>query len=159
MDDSMQLYLIRHAIAEEPRRDLPDEARALTPEGRERFQLEVRGMQRLGLAFERLLHSPLRRARETAELLAPLAAGALEVNELLAQAPGDELVASLAGDNLALVGHEPWLTQFAGLLTGARSGLQLKKGGVLVLEGKPRAGGMKLVQALAPSTLRELGRD
>jgi len=153
----MRLCLIRHAIAEEPRLGLRDELRALTSEGRESFEREVRGLKRLGFEFERLVHSPLRRARETAELLAPLVAGGLEASELLAQAPGEELIASLAGEQLALVGHEPSLTQLAGLLIGARTGLQLKKGGVLVLEGRPRAGGMKLVQALAPATLRELG--
>jgi len=117
----------------------------------------VRGLERLGFRFERLVHSPLRRAHETAELLAPLVAGELEPSALLARAPGDELVASLAGEELALVGHEPWLTQLAGILIGAPAGLALKKGGVLVLEGKPRAGGMQLVQALAPATLRALG--
>ena len=89
-------------------------------------------------------------------MLEPLVEGELETSALLARAPGAELVASLSGDELALVGHEPWLTELAGLLIGASAGLELKKGGVLVLEGKPRAGGMQLVQALAPATLRAL---
>lgn len=153
----MRLTLIRHAIAEDAHAGLRDAERALTREGRERFEKEVRGLARLGFEFERVVHSPLRRARETAELLVPLFPGELETSALLAQAPDEELVASLSGAKLALVGHEPWLTQLAGLLIGTPFGLELKKGGVLVLEGKPRAGGMKLVQALAPATLRELG--
>jgi phosphohistidine phosphatase len=157
MARSMRLCLIRHAIAEDARPGLCDEARALTAKGRERFAKEVRGLERLGFRFERLVHSPLRRARETAELLAPLSEGELVPSALLAEAPGAELVASLAGAELALVGHEPWLTELAGLLIGAPAGLELKKGGVLVLEGQPRAGGMQLVQALAPATLRALG--
>jgi len=153
----MRLFLIRHAIAEEAHLGLSDAARALTLEGRERMLLELRGLERLGFRFERLLHSPLRRARETAELLAPLVAGELEVCELLAAPPGPALRACLAGESLALVGHEPWLTQLAGELLGEAYGLPLKKGGVLVLEGAARPGGMQLVQALAPSALRELG--
>jgi phosphohistidine phosphatase len=157
----VQLFLIRHAIAEDPRAGLRDAARALTKEGRERFEEEVRGLRQLGISFERLLHSPLRRALETAELLAPLVEGELEVSALLAAAPGPELVAQLAGARLALVGHEPWLSELAWMLVAGHadaSGFALKKGGLLLLEGEPRPGGMRLVQALAPSTLRELGR-
>ena len=153
----MRLYLIRHAIAEEAHAGLSDAARALTPEGRERMLLELHGMRRLGFGFERLLHSPLRRARETAELVAPLVAGELEVCDLLAAPPGPALRACLAGESIALVGHEPWLTQLAGELLGEAYGAPLKKGGVLVLEGEPRPGGMQLVQALAPAELRALG--
>jgi phosphohistidine phosphatase len=155
----MQLYLIRHAIAEERAPGLPDEARALTLEGRSRLKQELRGLRRLGIGFERLVHSPLRRALETAELLAPLVEGELHASALLAEPPGPALLAGLAGESLALVGHEPWLTQLASLLIGGTPALALKKGGVLVLEGEPRAGGMRLVQALAPATLRALGED
>jgi phosphohistidine phosphatase len=155
----MQLYLIRHAVAEEPRAGLRDEERALTPEGRRRFEQELRGLRRLELRFGRLVHSPLRRALETAELLAPLVEGELEVSPLLCAAPGKALLASLGGESLALVGHEPWLSQLAGQLLGGEPALALKKGGLLVLEGEPRAGGMRLLQALAPATLRALGES
>jgi len=156
----MQLFLIRHAIAEEPRAGLRDEARALTPAGRARFSEEVKGLERLGFSFERLRHSPLRRALETAELLVPLVEGELEVDARLAGAPGAELIASLEGANLALVGHEPWLSELGWQLVSGgadASGFALKKGGILQLEGDPRPGGMRLVQALAPATLRALG--
>ena len=155
----MQLYLIRHAIAEERAPGLPDEGRALTLEGRSRMKQEMRGLRRLGISFERLAHSPLRRALETAEILAPLVEGKPRVSALLAQAPGPALLDSLAGESLALVGHDPWLSQLAGLLIGGTPALTLKKGGVLVLEGEARAGGMRLVQSLAPATLRALGED
>ena len=156
----MQLFLIRHAIAEDSRQGLRDEARALTSEGRKRFAEEVKGLERLGIAFERLRHSPLRRALETAELLVPFVEGELEVDARLAGAPGAELIASLEGANLALVGHEPWLSELAWQLVSGgadASGFALKKGGILQLEGEPRPGGMRLVQALAPATLRALG--
>ncbi len=156
----MQLFLIRHAIAEDPRAGLRDEARTLTSEGRKRFEEEVRGLERLGISFERLRHSPLRRALETAELLVPLVEGELEVDARLAAVPGTELIASLAGERLGMVGHEPWLSELAWQLVSGSpdaSGFALKKGGMLLLEGEPRPGGMRLVQALAPATLRALG--
>ena len=40
----MDLYVIRHAIAEEGREDLPDAERALTRKGRRRFRAVVRGL-------------------------------------------------------------------------------------------------------------------
>src|SRR5258707_13791920 len=107
----MQLFLIRHAIAEDPRAGLRDESRALTAEGRRRFTEELRGLERLDFRFERLRHSPLRRALETAELLVPLVEGELAVDARLATAPGAGLIASLAGESLALGGHEPWLSE------------------------------------------------
>src|SRR4030095_5411249 len=98
----MRLTLVRHAIAEDPRAGLRDAARAPTDERRERFAEEVRGLRRLDVRFERLLHSPLRRALETAELLAPLVEERLEVSALLAASPGPELLEQLSGEKLAL---------------------------------------------------------
>ncbi len=162
----MKLYLIRHAAAEERAADGRDAARALTAEGRRRFREIVHGLQRLDVRVERLVHSPARRACQTAELCLPLVEGELEVSDLLYAPPGEELLAALAGERVALVGHEPWLSELAfWLISGshARSGglgaaLELEKGGLLELEGEPQPGGMTLLQALAPGTLRKLGR-
>ncbi|HVQ24975.1 MAG TPA: histidine phosphatase family protein, partial [Planctomycetota bacterium] len=68
----MDLVVVRHAIAEERSADRPDDERALTPRGRRRMRLAVGGLRRLGLRFDLVLHSPLRRAEQTAELLDPL---------------------------------------------------------------------------------------
>lgn len=161
----MKLYLVRHAPAEALAADGRDQVRALTPEGRAGFDEIVRGLERLGLRFERLLHSPARRALETAELLAPLVDGELVVDERLYRAPEASFFAALAGDRLALVGHQPWLAQLAGWLasgeppgSSAAPRLSLGKGGLIELEGEPRPGGMQFVQLLAPRTLRKLGR-
>ncbi len=79
----MDLYLLRHAIAEERSNDGSDSARALTPEGAEKMRIGARGLQRLGVHLDRLLTSPLTRARETADIvgaalnIAPETVGAL----------------------------------------------------------------------------------
>jgi phosphohistidine phosphatase len=93
----------------------------------------------------RLLSSPLRRARETAELaLSAGLAPSLELAEALA--PGGEALAALpawlesleapagASPRLLLVGHEPDLSNLAARLIGAPPGsLELRKAGLAVL--------------------------
>ena len=68
----MELFLIRHAIAVPGSMLLADADRPLTPKGRKRFSQAVLGLQHLKVRFDRLYHSPWRRAVETAELLAPV---------------------------------------------------------------------------------------
>lgn len=151
----MRLALIRHAIAEEGD---DDDARPLSKKGRKRFQDEVQALTALGLRFERVLHSPKLRAVQTAELLAALADAGLEVTPLLARAPSEELIESLRGESLALVGHEPHLsTLLAWLVTGDRAlgaRVELKKGAVALLEGEAKPGGMQLLALLPPRVLR-----
>lgn len=154
----MDLFLIRHAIAED---GADDAARPLSDEGAKKFSRAVRGLDALGLRFDRVLHSPKRRAVETAERLGPLAADAdFEVTTLLAEPPSDELLSHLHGRTVALVGHEPHLSALlAWLVVGApdEGNFLLKKGGVAHLSGEPEPGGMQLVALYPPKTLRELG--
>ena len=67
----MDLYIVRHAIAVE--RGDPaypwDDDRPLTPEGIHKFRLAARGLEKLEARIERILASPLLRARQTAEIL------------------------------------------------------------------------------------------
>ena len=162
----MELLVVRHGIAEDSAPSGRDADRALTRDGRQGMAAEVRGLLRLQLRVERVLHSPWRRARETAELLEPLlehGGARIEPCEHLAAPPERALLAALRGERLAVVGHEPWLTELvAWLATGARraaSGLELKKGGVAWLEGEPRPGAMVLRALLTPRALRRLGGE
>jgi phosphohistidine phosphatase len=161
----MKLYVVRHAIAEARGAESADDARGLTDEGRRRFDMGVRGLDRSKVRLDRLLHSPLRRAVETAELLVPLlrAEGETEVVDELARSPTPELLEHLrSGEEVAVVGHEPWLGELVAWLATERRELapvfELKKGAVAVLAGEPRPGGMTLEALLPPRTLRKLGR-
>lgn len=162
----MHLHLVRHAAATDRSVDLPDDGRPLTRDGRRRFRRGVRGLAALDVRYDLVVHSPLLRAVETAELLAGLAAE-LRVDERLAQPPSRQLIGwlgTLAGeghDSVALVGHQPWLGELGALLlTGSSesaSAFPLKKGGVLWLEGEPVPGALTLRAALTPAILRALG--
>jgi len=157
----MELFVIRHAIAVPGRMLLADAERPLTPQGRERFAQAVLGLQRLKIRFDRLYHSPWRRAAETAELLAPVLAGKAVDSPALARAPSQDLLETLVGKRVALVGHEPWMGELvAWLTTGAPSDgsvFAFKRGGVAWLEGPPQPGHMVLQAFLAPKVLRALG--
>ncbi|GIW24161.1 histidine phosphatase family protein [Meiothermus sp.] len=155
----MEIYLVRHAIALEALPGQSDDARPLSEPGRQKFKEAVQGLGRLGVHFDRLYHSPKLRAVQTAELLVPLLEGETEVTPYLAAEPGLPLLEALQGNNVALVGHEPWIGSLcAWLLTGRKDGgpFPFKKGGVAWLEGTPKPGGMKLRGFWSPRVLRRL---
>jgi phosphohistidine phosphatase len=157
----MHLYVVRHGIAEETN-EAGDAARELTAEGRKKLKKSIRGLRELGVSFDRVLTSPWRRAVETAAMLAPICDDAPVVTELLAQTPRSELLAMISerGQDTAVVGHEPWLSELAAWLAFGeqryRDGITLKKGGVIHLSGNAIPHGMKLHAHLPPKVLRSL---
>ncbi len=158
--NAVQLYLIRHAIALEAEPGQSDDARPLSPEGIEKFKGVVRGLKQLEIALDHLYHSPKLRAVQTAELLVPLLNGETIVTPHLAEDPSPQLLKAITGQSVALVGHEPWLSDLcAWLLMGRMEGGQFpfKKGGVALLEGTAKPGSMKLVGFWSPKVLRSLG--
>jgi phosphohistidine phosphatase len=165
----MEIFLVRHAIAVERSADRPDAARPLSERGRARFSRAVRGMARLELRFDRVLHSPWLRAVQTAELLAPITDGdgAREETERLADDPDAALLALAArhpqAARVAFVGHEPWMGELLSLLVlgtaahGER--FPFKKGGVAWLVGEPRPGGTALKAVFTPKALWQMAGD
>jgi phosphohistidine phosphatase len=154
----MELFVMRHATAEPRRPGYDDEKRALTRRGRERWKCAVEGLRDLKVSVDRLLHSPWLRAVETADLAKELVDGERVETHNLVVAPRQTLLDELRGQRVAVIGHEPWLTELiAWLVLGdpsAGSQLVLKKGGVAWLEGEPRPGQMKLRALFTPRSLR-----
>lgn len=161
-----QLLLLRHGIAEERREGLAEEARALTGRGQRRTAAVVAALAERGLRADRLLSSPLTRARQTAELaLAAGLAPSLAIEAALR--PGSDACAALPGwfaalappgplgRRLLLVGHEPDLGDLACRLLGARPGsVPLRKAGLAVLElPAGAAAGARLLLLLSPRLL------
>ncbi|MBD2663781.1 phosphohistidine phosphatase, SixA [Richelia sinica FACHB-800] len=138
----MELYLIRHGIAEEHQSGLKDEERQLTQEGRQKTKKVAQRLVKLDLHFDLILTSPLVRARQTAEIL--IAAGLSshqEESHHLSPAGNihNWLTDWLETKNfspkakLALVGHEPGLSNWAEILVWgeAKTSLTLKKAGMI----------------------------
>ncbi|HVO26079.1 MAG TPA: phosphohistidine phosphatase SixA [Candidatus Margulisiibacteriota bacterium] len=164
------LYLVRHGIAELPSGDTPDGERALTAAGTRKMMRAALGLKRLGIVPDVVLSSPLRRAQETAALLASTLAPDLAVEPYEPLAPGTapaDLLRGLrsyrAAAHLVLAGHQPDLGELAShLLTGSASlaPLPFKKGAVAAIEVAslpPRAAGV-LRWFLTPKQLRTIGQ-
>jgi phosphohistidine phosphatase len=166
----VRLYLIRHAIAAEPdaKRWPDDRQRALTKAGARRFKRTagtlVELLQADG-AVDRLLSSPLARARETAAILHR--AGLPEPIEESVLAPGRTATRVLAVlrahqlQSIAVVGHEPDLGRLLAVCIAgpdAKLALRLRKGGAacLYFATAPRVGEATLEWLLPPKALRAL---
>jgi phosphohistidine phosphatase len=116
----MQIYLLRHGIAEDARPGASDADRSLTPEGREKLR---RVLKRAGIAPSLILSSPYKRAVETAEIAAEVLGYAGKVVRVEALVPGgspyavwDELRARKEETVVLLAGHEPLMSSLAAFL-------------------------------------------
>lgn len=132
----VDLFLLRHGIAEERRHGLDHPDRPLTLRGRQRTEAVVKHLAQRGVRAERLISSPYRRALETANLahragLAP----SPEVADWLVPG-GDHLgLFPFPERSVLLVGHEPDLSSLAADLIGAPAGaLRLRKAGWMHLQ-------------------------
>lgn len=140
----MELYLIRHGIATERGTETKDEERTLTDLGREKTRKVASRLQKLGLLFDLILTSPLVRSRQTAEILRDCGLSS-QLEESTYLAPDGDIHTRLRdwleqlkhdGDTqLALVGHQPDLGQWAEILVWGevREALVLKKAGIIGL--------------------------
>lgn len=137
----LKLYFIRHGIAEERQPHVLDQQRALTAKGREKTQKVAQRLQALGLHFDDLQTSPLVRAYQTAEILQQQGlVKAIHITDLLSpEGSFQDWLGWLQTwrkqglANLALVGHEPSLSEWAEILVGGqpRQQLVLKKAGMI----------------------------
>ncbi|MEQ1731237.1 MAG: phosphohistidine phosphatase SixA, partial [Vicinamibacterales bacterium] len=110
-----ELYLIRHAVAEERGPEWPDDAkRPLTEDGIARMRKAAKGLKRLDVRFDVVMASPLVRARQTADVVASVFDEKPPLVLTTSLAPGgrySDLLADLQKQvrrtRIALVGHEP----------------------------------------------------
>ncbi len=157
----MRLYVLRHGKAAARAGWIGgDDDRPLTPEGEAAMLREARALKELGVTVERIVTSPLARARRTAEIVA----AELGLGETLAEdaalAHGFDvrrlakLIAAHAPvESLMVVGHEPDLSATVGELIGGGA-VALKKGGLARVDlDAPRPGGGELVWLLTPPLL------
>jgi phosphohistidine phosphatase len=116
----MEIYILRHGIAENTQ---PDAERALTAEGREKLK---RVLQRVRAEPGVILSSPLRRAVETAEALLPDAS------------PHDawQEVRSRSGEQaILLASHEPLTGALAAFLLGCPGlNVEMKKAALVRMD-------------------------
>src|SRR5918911_164568 len=83
LEEIMRLFFLRHGIAEPGHSGLSDFDRQLTNEGRAELEDVAHGLRQLKIRPDRLLSSPLVRARQTAEVVAPALAASVEIADEL----------------------------------------------------------------------------
>ena len=142
----MNLYLMRHAIAAEAEEAMADSLRPLTEKGRNKLGIIARTLTKMDLRVDLIMTSPYLRARQTADVLAAAlnikTSCLVESVNLMPGGFGDKLVTEINAmafrENLLLVGHEPGLSQFIGMLVAGDASLEvpLKKAGLCKLSIK-----------------------
>jgi phosphohistidine phosphatase len=158
----VELYLIRHAHA------LPlgenginlDEDRRLSETGEAQTRTIAEGLRRRGIALELIVTSPLARARQTADgVVGHWSAPAPEVQVCEELAPGGSkkrlarFLRQSAKQRVAVVGHEPDLSEWAAWLIGGKnSRIELAKAGVACIncEAGARKGCGALIWLVTP---------
>ncbi len=154
----MDLYLLRHGIAEDFSADGRDASRALTPDGIAKLRTYGPMLARMAVAPTQILASPLVRAQQTAAIVAELLGQTHATEPLLGLDFDIDRLARLIAANrdaasLLLVGHEPGMSQTIGDLTGARA--EMKKGALaLVTLSSPAVMSGFLRWLLPPRALR-----
>lgn len=166
MPGPYELYLVRHAIAEDRGEKWPDDSkRPLTSDGMSRMKKAARGLERLGVRIDLVLTSPLVRARQTAEILAAELDPHPPIVNVESLSP-DGAPAAVAADlekharknRIALVGHEPAIGELAARLIGSRHAIEFKKGAVcrIDVETLPPSGPGDLRWLLTPRIMRAI---
>src|SRR5262245_39350108 len=154
MPGPYELYVIRHAVAEERGDAWPDDAkRPLSEDGTARMKKAARGLDRLGLTLDVVVTSPFTRTRQTAEIIAAAMNPKPPIVAIESLAPGgsyQEIITDLEKQSrrtrIAIVGHEPGIGEFAARLIGSRHSIEFKKGAVCRID----------VDAIPPSGPGEL---
>lgn len=157
----MEIWLLRHAVAEDRAASGDDADRALTPEGRRRAQSVARSLGRLEPEIQRVLTSPYRRARETAEPAAQalgLGDALRETSALEPTADPESILEELRAEPLRgalLVGHQPHLGDLLGLLVARRAKMEfhLRKASLAWVTWDGREAGE--LRALIPAKVLE----
>jgi phosphohistidine phosphatase len=137
----MDLYVLRHGIAEERKSGVPDRGRKLTPRGVRRMRKIAAALYAMGVRVERILTSPYERAQGTASIVRKeLGAPVTVVTHLRPNGDPRRVIDALqalrgGAGKLMIVGHEPMLSRIVSvLLTGSgAAAVPLKKGGLCKL--------------------------
>jgi phosphohistidine phosphatase len=135
------IYLIRHGLAGQFGDYEDDSLRPLTPEGQVKTRRVADRLHQLGVSVELILTSPYQRALQTAEILLEKQIGdRLETAEFLEPdyifEPLETWLTHTAIQSVAIVGHEPNLSNAAAFLTFGQptDNIQMKKAGVIGIE-------------------------
>ena len=163
----MDLYILRHGIAEDVSATGADSDRQLTPEGQKKTHDAGRALRNLEIEFDLVLSSPFARAWRTAEIVVEELGCQRILSKCDALASGSPMKGMLAELSLIacpsvlIVGHEPDLSQLISILIsgGTDVAVAMKKGALAKLRfpGQIEIAMARLEWLLAPKHLCRLG--
>jgi phosphohistidine phosphatase len=138
----MEIYILRHGIAEDAPAGQPDSERSLTSDGRKKLRSVLRVAASAGVAPSLIISSPYKRALQTAQLAAEildyqgdrLRTKALEPNSA-PKGVWDEIRVHKDEARILLVGHEPLFGRLMAYLLGSPNlQVDFKKGAMACIE-------------------------
>jgi phosphohistidine phosphatase len=138
----MEIYILRHGVAEEPQTGQPDSDRALTADGRKKLRNGLRTAASAGVAPSLILTSPYKRALQTAQMAAEILQYKGELLRTQALEPGsspktvwDEIRVHKDESGILLAGHEPLFSRLTAYLLGSPNlVVEFKKGAMVCIE-------------------------
>jgi phosphohistidine phosphatase len=138
----MEIYILRHGIAEDGQAGQPDSERALTPDGRKKLRAVLRVAASAGVAPSLILTSPFKRAVQTAQLAAEILDYKGDLLRTQVLEPGsspkavwDEIRVHKDEARILLAGHEPLFSRLtAYLLASPNLQVDFKKGALACIE-------------------------
>ena len=176
----MELYILRHGEAGKRLHagsNNRDSARALTVVGQEEVELVAKALSRLGMRLDFIATSPLKRAYQTASIVAKelnvkKGKGMAQWDELKPEGKRQELYLKISAQfkqesSIMIVGHEPYLSTMVseilfgnGKGDGDSSSIVLKKAGLAridITSFQPRIKG-NLIWLLTPKHLKKIAK-
>jgi phosphohistidine phosphatase len=138
----MEIYILRHGVAEDGQPGQPDSERPLTPDGRKKLRNVLRTAASAGVAPSLILTSPYKRALQTAQLAAEILDYKGELLRTKALEPAsapkavwDEIRVHKDEAQILLSGHEPLFSRLTAYLLGSPSlQVDFKKGAIACVE-------------------------
>lgn len=138
----MEIYLLRHGIAEDRAPAGRDADRRLTEEGRAKLSRVLARAHQAGVSPALILSSPYKRAMETAEIAARELGYRGEIARTQALAPNasplelwSEIRSHRDEPSILLAGHEPLFSATVAFLLGsARTMVEFKKGALVRID-------------------------
>jgi phosphohistidine phosphatase len=135
----MEIYLLRHGIADGGRPGGRDSDRELTAEGREKLRRVLKRAHQAGVRPGLILASPYRRALQTAEIAAEILEYLGEIVKTQTLVPDgspqdvwDEICSRRTEAAILLASHEPLMSSMAAfLLSSAALQVDMKKGALV----------------------------
>ena len=158
----LQLIIVRHGEAEPKVDNVADKDRKLVKKGVKQMRRVANFLDLMNFKLDRVFSSPYLRAYQSAEVILEELEEDLKIETLRELEPDQDvstLIEKLKELNTAemtilLVGHEPHLSTFIKSITGGD--VELKKGGVAVVEFDPSASKGKLTMLLTQKILKRL---